>query len=91
MNLFIVLIISMSITNIITNEYIFEPIRDLWCRIFKKCEKLQCLISCPICCGFWVGLFLGLLFFFNQWISVAFIAFGTSFAMKLFSTWESKD
>ena len=83
MKLLLILIISMSITNIVTQEYIFEPIRNLWCKIFSKHEKIQYLITCPICSGFWIGLFCGLLFFFGQWLNVAFMAFGTSFAMKI--------
>lgn len=41
-------------TNIITQSEIFEPIRD-WAD--KTSHFLSSLFSCPMCMGFWVGVF----------------------------------
>ncbi len=41
-------------TNIITQSEIFEPLRD---SIDKISHFLGSLFSCPMCMGFWVGVF----------------------------------
>lgn len=52
--LLIYIILAYSHTNIITQSEIFKPIRD-WAD--KNSHFLSSLFSCPMCMGFWVGVF----------------------------------
>lgn len=52
--IFIYTILVYSHTNIITQSEIFRPLRD-WCD--KVSHFLGSLFSCPMCMGFWVGVF----------------------------------
>lgn len=70
MKLFIFILVSVSITNIITSEFIFEDFRNWWEeKLFPKSKKLKYLISCPVCTGFWIGLFTSFLFGIPFWIA----------------------
>lgn len=52
--IFFYIILIYGHTNIITQSEIFEPIRD-WAN--KVSHFLGSLFSCPMCMGFWVGVF----------------------------------
>jgi hypothetical protein len=55
--LFVFLLISISLTDIWTNGYIFTPLRNWVSRLnFGK------LLICPECFSFWVGFFLSFIF-----------------------------
>lgn len=89
MRYILVILIAMSVTNILTSEFIFEPVRNLWEKVFSRYEKLQYLISCPVCSGFWVGLFIGALFL-NNWFLILSVPFVTSLMMKLLVIFENR-
>ena len=40
---------GMGLTNILMNSTLLEPLRD-------KCNKIDELLSCPMCSGVWAGL-----------------------------------
>ena len=62
-------------TFIVTQSYIFAGIREY---VAKKSEKLGKLINCPMCFGFWAGLFFYITY--DLWISYAILAAcGSSF------------
>lgn len=84
--LILFIFVSCSVTNIITSEYIFEPIRDIWQRAFKRWDKIKYLISCPVCLGFWVGLALSFAFHIHCLIG----ALITSLCMKVFVIYENR-
>ena len=84
--LILFIFVSCSITNIIASEYIFEPIRDIWQRVFKRWDKIKYLISCPVCLGFWVGLALSFAFHIHFLIG----ALITSLCMKVLVIYENK-
>lgn len=86
MNLVLFILVSVSVTNIITSEFIFEPIREAWMRWFDRWEKLKYLITCPICLGFWVGLALSFPFGI-EWYIAPFI---TSIMAKLLVLYENR-
>ena len=68
--LIVVIIAAYGITNIVTQGTIFDPIKEMLrgCRVIG--EKLFYLLNCPMCFGFWVGLFLGLLFGPFEWWNI---------------------
>lgn len=49
------LLAGVGITNIVVNASILEPLRDF---IISKSTFFGKLISCMLCTGFWVGIFL---------------------------------
>ena len=52
--MFIYIFLVYGMTNIITQSSIFEPLRI---KINEKNPMLGLLVSCPMCMGFWVGIF----------------------------------
>ena len=56
LQLIIFILITLSITNIIVREYVFE-----WLHQLKKPKFITKLISCPTCLGFWIGIIITLL------------------------------
>lgn len=52
--MFIYTFIIYGLTNIITQSTIFEPFRD---KMNDRNEWLGLLVNCPMCMGFWVGIF----------------------------------
>lgn len=84
LNLLLFILMACGLTNIITSEYIFEPVREWWQKVWKW-EKMKYLISCPVCCGFWVGLGLSFPFDLPFWIA----PFAVSFIMKLVVVYEN--
>lgn len=61
LNLIIFIIASISLTNIISREYIFEWFRKFIGKHFKY-SMLNKLINCETCLSFWIGLILSLIF-----------------------------
>lgn len=59
LQLFIFIMISVSVTNILVNSELFDSIRE---RIGQKSLYLQKLLSCMMCLGFWVGIVCGYFF-----------------------------
>lgn len=49
-------------TSIIVGSYLLEPLRQL---ILRISGRLQSFIECPMCVGFWVGLFVAIPFGIN--------------------------
>lgn len=86
MNLILFILVSVSVTNIITSEFIFEKPREWWMKLFGWNEKLKYLITCPICLGFWVGLALSFPFGI-EWYIAPFI---TSIMAKLLVLYENR-
>jgi len=72
---------AIGLTHILSDSDIFQPVRDK----IDKHEKLQWLsklINCHQCCGFWVGLLVGLLIFgFNPPI-ILVCGFASSFLAR---------
>lgn len=58
--LFLFSFISFGITTIITQSKIFAKLRE-WAE--KISPFFSYIVRCPICCGFWVGVFLSLTLF----------------------------
>lgn len=58
MSLFVGSLIVLAITTIITESYLFRPVRSLATRISGH---LGVLLGCFLCMGTWVGVGLGLL------------------------------
>lgn len=58
-NLIIFILSSVGCTFIVTESYIFSPIREY---ITKKIPKLGYLLGCNQCMGMWVGMFISLIF-----------------------------
>jgi hypothetical protein len=58
----VVIIAAYGVTNIVTQGTIFDPFKE-WIKGFSIVgDRLFYLLNCPMCFGFWVGLFLGLFF-----------------------------
>lgn len=60
MNVFLFSIISFGITTIITQSKIFKWLRD-WTESIN--EYWSSVFRCPLCCGFWCGIFLSVVLF----------------------------
>lgn len=52
---------SVGMTNIIVREYVFEWLRNWINKVFPY-SLLNKLFQCETCMGFWVGLFISLMF-----------------------------
>lgn len=68
LEILLVIIAAYGIVNIVTQGVIFDSIKER-IRCFKFFgEKLYYLLNCPMCFGFWVGLFLGIFYGpFESW------------------------
>lgn len=55
MNLIILLLAGFGLTNILVNGLILDPIRIY---LFKRSNFLKNLLSCSMCTGFWVGIYI---------------------------------
>ena len=55
LELFIVIMVSISMFNIIVNETIFSFLREF---LYKKYPKFYSFIQCPVCFSWWIGLFI---------------------------------
>lgn len=64
-NLILFIITSLSITNIIGKEYIFNWFRKFIDKYFKY-SLINKMINCSTCLGFWVGI--GISFIFPQFL-----------------------
>ena len=62
MEILIFSLIGWSITSVVVNGSIFDPLRNY---LLIKSPFFGKLISCMQCSGFWVGIFLGLLSIFG--------------------------
>jgi hypothetical protein len=60
-NLIIFIIISISLTNIVVRESIFERPRNFVDRIFHY-SLLNKVLQCETCFGFWAGILISVLF-----------------------------
>lgn len=69
-----------GITNILVNGKIFLPLRNF---LSKKNNFLYSLISCMMCTGFWIGVFMFLLF---QYIGIFFIPITQNILNYIFMT-----
>jgi uncharacterized protein (DUF2062 family) len=61
MDLLLFVLCSISLTNIIVREYIFQWMRNIIKKIFPY-SLLNKMIHCETCTGFWVGVALSLIF-----------------------------
>lgn len=59
MELLLATVINFGIAFIVTESHIFEWLRNL----VKPINKLSQLLNCPLCFGFWSGIFLSLTFY----------------------------
>ena len=71
MNIIYVLIACIGLTIIITQSTLFSPFREF---IERRSSFFGDLIECPMCTGFWVGLFMSFLYGYDS----IFLCFGTS-------------
>ena len=72
MNVFLFIVsvlVAVSAAFIVSSEYIFQWLRNLI--IKTKFEPLITFIHCPVCLGWWAGLFVGLLVGGLSWWCVA--------------------
>lgn len=76
------ILVTCGVSFIVTQEYIFEAFRDVWCIVFHWSKLLQYVISCPVCLGFWIGLLFSFTPLFPT-ISFWVAPFITSFCCKL--------
>lgn len=88
--LLIFIFLTCGVTFIITQEYIFEGFRNLWCKCLWFSKHLQYLITCPVCLGFWVGLVFSFTPLFPN-MEYWFAPFITSFICKLVLIWQGKN
>lgn len=64
LDLLIFILSTIGLTLIVTQSYIFKPIRTIACKIHESLGKL---LSCTMCFGFWSGMFIKtLLLLHNQ-------------------------
>lgn len=68
MELLMVVIASVGVTNIITSGGIFEGLREA---VISESDFFGKLILCPMCLGFWVGLIISLFFPINLLVGAA--------------------
>lgn len=61
LSLIIFLLVSIGCTIIVTQSKLFKPLREISCKISPNFFGV--LFSCSMCTGFWIGLFLSLIFF----------------------------
>lgn len=82
MNLILFILVSISLTNIIYQEYVFAWFRNFIDKYFKY-SLLNKMLRCPTCLGFWCGILTSFAFpeFGISWIVGAFI---TSITMKTY-------
>lgn len=82
--LLIFILVAVSITNILVNEYIFGWFRNIFIRHFPY-SLVRKMITCPTCLGFWVGAALWWLFPYegNMWIAMILAGLVSSLANKL--------
>jgi hypothetical protein len=68
----IFLLATIGLTMIITQSYIFKPIRE---NIQKISPFLGKLLHCPMCFGFWSGILIktSLLIFYQQFVLLSLI------------------
>lgn len=78
---------SVSIANILTQEYIFEGFRTWIEKTFPYNRLINYLVNCPVCTSFWTGLFCSFLFPSVIWWSAPFIS---CLVAKVFVIWENK-
>jgi len=78
--IFLLIIIGVSITNIIVNASVLETARNF---LFKRFRISEGLLSCMLCSGFWVGLFLGFTSF--REIGILFSGFIVSLFSHIYS------
>jgi len=83
-DLIIWILVCYGITSIVTGSIIMEPVRA---KAWKVHKKLGELLTCPLCFGFWAGLFVSLLWLSptNNLFLDCFISSGTCW---LIHTWE---
>lgn len=78
--IFVFLLASYGVTNILTGSRLFAPIRDfLNLSAYYWPKKLGELLSCPMCTGFWCGVFWYAVITDDSWRSMfdfEWIAFG---------------
>lgn len=60
-NLILFILVSLSVTNIVVREYVFEWLRSYIRKWFPN-SLLNKMIHCPTCAGFWVGILLSFIF-----------------------------
>ena len=84
MNLLIFILVAVSATNILVNEYIMGWFRNLIAKYFPF-SLLRKLISCSTCLGFWVGAGLYWLFPYdgNIWIAMILAGLVSSICNKI--------
>lgn len=83
--LFVVsVLISVSIAFIVSAEYIFKWLREMV--IKTKLEPLITFVHCPVCLGWWAGLFVGLVVGGWSWwcLGVAFVSALVARIIKMF-------
>ena len=82
-NLLIWILVCYGITNVVTGSSIMEPIREKSWKIHKKIGEL---LSCPMCFGFWSGLFVSLLWQSptNNLLLDCFLASGTCWLLHTY-------
>ena len=68
MEILIMLFLGWSLTNILVNGSILDKIRDY---SLVKIRPLGKLLSCVMCSGFWVGLFIYLVaYYFSNFVNI---------------------
>ena len=84
MDLILLIIISIGITNIIQNETIFSKIRNY---IYNKFNSLYNYITCPTCFGFLIGVLISFYFVINEnmFLNMFFCGVISSISNKIFS------
>lgn len=73
---------SIGLTHILTDGMIFQSFRDKIAANYKL-QWLSKLIECYQCCGFWCGLFVGLLVFGFNIPTLLACGFASSFLARL--------
>ncbi|MBQ1183054.1 MAG: hypothetical protein IIX60_01255 [Clostridia bacterium] len=88
MNVFLFIVsvlVAVSAAFIVSSEYIFQWLRNLI--IKTKFEPLITFIHCPVCLGWWAGLFVGLLVGGLSWWCVA-VAFTSALTARVLKSLE---
>jgi hypothetical protein len=69
MNFLIFLLATIGATLIVTQSYIFKPIRDYACKISPKLGKL---LHCSMCFGFWTSFIIQFIILAHERMSFIF-------------------